>query len=156
MRPAACRLCCSARQLPHLSCATCPALFCWVQVRIGRPGYRVTKQFDPDSGSRGLLFQVGLCVFTVSLLGGLFMLQVFFVCGDAVFCGLHFAKGCLWPLTAAVWACCSNWAASCHLRLTCVYYSAQHLPYRPAFQLAGCYFSSTADLLFLLPAYLPD
>lgn len=28
-------------------------------VRIGRPGYRVTKQFDPEAGSRGLLFQVG-------------------------------------------------------------------------------------------------
>ena len=26
-------------------------------VRIGRPGYRVTKQFDPEAGSRGLLFQ---------------------------------------------------------------------------------------------------
>lgn len=27
-------------------------------VRIGRPGYRVTKQFDHDTGARGLLFQV--------------------------------------------------------------------------------------------------
>lgn len=29
------------------------------QVRIGRPGYRVTKQFDGETGARGLLFQVG-------------------------------------------------------------------------------------------------
>ena len=28
-------------------------------VKIGRPGYRVTKQFDAETGSRGLLFQVG-------------------------------------------------------------------------------------------------
>lgn len=27
-------------------------------VRIGRPGYRVTKQFDAETGTRGLLFQV--------------------------------------------------------------------------------------------------
>lgn len=27
-------------------------------VKIGRPGYRVTKQFDPEAGSRSLLFQV--------------------------------------------------------------------------------------------------
>lgn len=32
-------------------------------VRIGRPGYRVTKQFDPEMGARGLLFQVGRCAF---------------------------------------------------------------------------------------------
>lgn len=31
-------------------------------VKIGRPGYRVTKQFDTDSKQRSLLFQVGsLC-----------------------------------------------------------------------------------------------
>ena len=28
-------------------------------VRIGRPGYRVTKQYDPEAGARSLLFQVG-------------------------------------------------------------------------------------------------
>lgn len=28
-------------------------------VKIGRPGYRVTKQFDAETGSRSLLFQVG-------------------------------------------------------------------------------------------------
>lgn len=27
-------------------------------VRIGRPGYRVTKQFDGETGARGLLFQI--------------------------------------------------------------------------------------------------
>lgn len=27
-------------------------------LKIGRPGYRVTKQFDPDMGQRSLLFQV--------------------------------------------------------------------------------------------------
>ena len=27
-------------------------------VKIGRPGYRVTKQFDPDIRQRSLLFQV--------------------------------------------------------------------------------------------------
>lgn len=27
-------------------------------VKIGRPGYRVTKQFDADTGARSLLFQV--------------------------------------------------------------------------------------------------
>lgn len=27
-------------------------------VRIGRPGYRVTKQFDAETGTRGLLFQI--------------------------------------------------------------------------------------------------
>ncbi|KAL4423862.1 hypothetical protein ABPG75_001164 [Micractinium tetrahymenae] len=27
-------------------------------VRIGRPGYRVTKQYDAETGSRGLLFQI--------------------------------------------------------------------------------------------------
>ncbi|KAI7841001.1 hypothetical protein COHA_005229 [Chlorella ohadii] len=27
-------------------------------VRIGRPGYRVTKQFDDETGARGLLFQI--------------------------------------------------------------------------------------------------
>lgn len=27
-------------------------------VKIGRPGYRVTKQKDPDSGQQSLLFQV--------------------------------------------------------------------------------------------------
>lgn len=26
--------------------------------RIGRPGYRVTKQLDPESGQRSLLFQI--------------------------------------------------------------------------------------------------
>jgi len=29
-----------------------------VAVKIGRPGYRVTKQFDPDTKQRSLLFQV--------------------------------------------------------------------------------------------------
>lgn len=27
-------------------------------VKIGRPGYRVTKQFDPETKQRSLLFQV--------------------------------------------------------------------------------------------------
>ncbi|XP_042476898.1 splicing factor 3A subunit 2-like isoform X1 [Macadamia integrifolia] len=27
-------------------------------VKIGRPGYRVTKQFDPDTKQRSLLFQI--------------------------------------------------------------------------------------------------
>ena len=27
-------------------------------VKIGRPGYRVTKQFDPEQDQRSLLFQV--------------------------------------------------------------------------------------------------
>lgn len=31
-------------------------------VRIGRPGYRVTKQFDAETGTRGLLFQVRGCI----------------------------------------------------------------------------------------------
>ncbi|XP_042484577.1 splicing factor 3A subunit 2-like [Macadamia integrifolia] len=29
-----------------------------VPVKIGRPGYRVTKQFDPDTKQRSLLFQI--------------------------------------------------------------------------------------------------
>ncbi|KAL6336631.1 hypothetical protein AAG906_035945 [Vitis piasezkii] len=28
------------------------------QVKIGRPGYRVTKQFDPETKQRSLLFQI--------------------------------------------------------------------------------------------------
>ena len=28
-------------------------------VKIGRPGYRVTKQYDPEIGARCMLFQVG-------------------------------------------------------------------------------------------------
>jgi splicing factor 3A subunit 2 len=28
-------------------------------VKIGRPGYRVTKQYDPEARMRSLLFQVG-------------------------------------------------------------------------------------------------
>jgi hypothetical protein len=32
-------------------------------VKIGRPGYRVTKQFDPDTKQRSLLFQVFLFFF---------------------------------------------------------------------------------------------
>ena len=28
-------------------------------VKIGRPGYRVTKQCNPETGARGLLYQVG-------------------------------------------------------------------------------------------------
>lgn len=28
-------------------------------VKIGRPGYRVTKQYDPEADQRSLLFQVG-------------------------------------------------------------------------------------------------
>ena len=31
-------------------------------VKIGRPGYKVTKQRDPDSGQQSLLFQVYLSV----------------------------------------------------------------------------------------------
>ena len=30
-------------------------------VKIGRPGYRVTKQFDPEQDQRSLLFQVSSC-----------------------------------------------------------------------------------------------
>ena len=30
-------------------------------VKIGRPGYRVTKQFDADTHARSLLFQVVPC-----------------------------------------------------------------------------------------------
>ncbi len=33
-------------------------------VKIGRPGYRVTKQFDPDQDQRSLLFQVSRCCIT--------------------------------------------------------------------------------------------
>jgi len=33
-----------------------------VAVKIGRPGYRVTKQFDPDTKQRSLLFQVCSCL----------------------------------------------------------------------------------------------
>lgn len=29
-------------------------------VKIGRPGYRVTKQFDPETKQRSLLFQVSI------------------------------------------------------------------------------------------------
>jgi len=29
-------------------------------VKIGRPGYKVTKQRDPESGQQSLLFQVGI------------------------------------------------------------------------------------------------
>ena len=41
-------------------------------VKIGRPGYRVTRQFNPDAESRGLLFQVcrrvctGVCLLEVA------------------------------------------------------------------------------------------
>lgn len=38
----------------HISCAVLAAA-----VKIGRPGYRVTKQFDQDTQQRSLLFQVG-------------------------------------------------------------------------------------------------
>ena len=31
---------------------------CCVAVKIGRPGYRVTKQYDSDTKQRSLLFQV--------------------------------------------------------------------------------------------------
>jgi len=31
-------------------------------VKIGRPGYKVTKQRDPESGQQSLLFQVVLLV----------------------------------------------------------------------------------------------
>ena len=31
---------------------------CLLAVKIGRPGYRVTKQFDSDTKQRSLLFQV--------------------------------------------------------------------------------------------------
>lgn len=40
-------------------------------VKIGRPGYRVTKQFDQGSQQRSLLFQVGLA----SLCRGLCLLR---------------------------------------------------------------------------------
>lgn len=32
-------------------------------VKIGRPGYRVTKQFDPETKQRSLLFQVCIYIF---------------------------------------------------------------------------------------------
>jgi hypothetical protein len=42
-----------------------PAAFwcvcCHAAVKIGRPGYRVTKQFDQETRQRSLLFQVGEC-----------------------------------------------------------------------------------------------
>ena len=46
-------------------------------VRIGRPGYRVTKQHDPETGARGLLFQVRCCA-----------------CCACCACALHFVHGC--------------------------------------------------------------
>lgn len=33
-------------------------IFNVLTVKIGRPGYRVTKQFDPETNQRSLLFQV--------------------------------------------------------------------------------------------------
>lgn len=33
-------------------------MFEFCEVKIGRPGYRVTKQFDPETKQRSLLFQV--------------------------------------------------------------------------------------------------
>lgn len=46
-------------------------------VKIGRPGYRVTKQFDPEADQRSLLFQVRpsrdpRCVFAGPGLAGWF------------------------------------------------------------------------------------
>ena len=37
---------------------TCFFTLCLLAVKIGRPGYRVTKQFDSDTKQRSLLFQV--------------------------------------------------------------------------------------------------
>jgi hypothetical protein len=55
---------------PQQPVSTCPSpvaccaaiiLVLPLAVKIGRPGYRVTKQYDPDTRQRSLLFQV--CVF---------------------------------------------------------------------------------------------
>ena len=36
-------------------------------VKIGRPGYRVTKQYDPELKQRSLLFQVSIYIVFVEL-----------------------------------------------------------------------------------------
>ncbi|KDD74924.1 hypothetical protein H632_c984p0, partial [Helicosporidium sp. ATCC 50920] len=50
----------AAREAQEAAAAPAPARRVAVKktVTIGRPGYRVTKQFDPERNSRGLLFQV--------------------------------------------------------------------------------------------------
>jgi hypothetical protein len=48
------RISCLTRMHALPASPSCPAA-----VKIGRPGYRVTKQYDPETRQRSLLFQVG-------------------------------------------------------------------------------------------------
>jgi hypothetical protein len=50
----------AAREAAEKAVAPAPAKRAALKktIKIGRPGYRVTKQFDPDTAQRALLFQV--------------------------------------------------------------------------------------------------
>lgn len=58
-------------------------------VKIGRPGYRVTKQFDQETRQRSLLFQVCLCYMLIFVLWMSWASLVFTVCGSYLFRFLH-------------------------------------------------------------------
>ena len=56
-------------------------------VKIGRPGYRVTKQFDSETKQRSLLFQVIVTYFSPSLPNVFWLYNTnLFVAGIDEFC----------------------------------------------------------------------